>query len=147
MYFTPADANLCHHMSAEAFFRLFTQTCRLVVMTAMCICLRPGCQIYHLIWRCNRSNVSQCLWGSAGTHMINNVRIFMYLSAAGREKKEKENFTSAPHAETAGTRKGRETNVTGRAFRFCARRSFFFRGGLLHVTQGTHQQRVKALIT
>lgn len=41
---------------------------------------------------------------------------------------------------------GRETNVTGSVFCFCAKRAFPH-NGLPHVTEGAHQQKVKALIT
>ena len=41
---------------------------------------------------------------------------------------------------------GRETNVTGSVFCFCAKRAFPH-NGLPRVTEGAHQQKVKALIT
>lgn len=126
---------MCHHMSAEAFFGYLPkrvvlqprQRCVFEAFLLSAVRIRSGPQIYHSLVGVTDQNVSQCLQGSAGAHMINNMSIFIYLFSAGKKTKR----IWALHVETAGggkikagTWKGRETTVTGSMFCFCARRTF-----------------------
>lgn len=103
------------------------------------------------------SSVVLALYSSAGAHLINNMHgIFIYLFSEGRKglKKKKKTHLSAAHSDSRkrkykrGNRtwNRRETNVTGSVFCFCAQRAFPHNGHP-HVTEGAHQQKVKALIT